>query len=149
MSRRRRPRSASRGSAAIEFALVALPFSLMLFGMIDYGWYFFVDLVSTNAVREGARAATTIPGNCPNVAATNAGKNAITTYFATALPAYTPTVTTTCTTIAGDPRFQFDIALDFTPVTGLGFIPLPPGPGGTTHVQTSATMRGVPGAAGP
>jgi Flp pilus assembly protein TadG len=138
-------RSRSRGAAAVEFALVAMPFFLLLFGMIDYGWYFFVDLVSTNAVREGARAATTIPGACPNVAAANAGTAAINNYFSTILPSYTPAITTTCATINGDPRFQFDLQLDFPRVTGMSLVPMPAGTGPTsTRVNTSATMRGVP-----
>lgn len=145
----RRSRSRSRGAAAIEFALVAIPFLLMLFGMIDYGWYFFVDLVSTNAVREGARAATTIAGNCPNTAAKTVGEAAITNYFSPVLPSYKPTVTTTCTTDpTGDPQFRFNLQLDFAPITGLSLIPMPPGAGATTRVTTSATMRGVPGCPG-
>ena len=142
---RRRSRKNSRGAAAIEFGLIITPFCVMLFGMIDYGWWFFVDLVATNSVREAARAATTFPGPCPNVAATNAGKAAIANYFTSVLPAYSPTVTATCTQpVGGDPSFKFDLVLDFQPITGLSLVPMPGGGGGTTRVKTSATMRGVP-----
>jgi len=54
-SRRRRRRSRS-GVAALEFALV-LPFLMMiLMGIIDYGFYFFLNSSAVNAAREGARA---------------------------------------------------------------------------------------------
>jgi len=137
-------RTRARGVAAIEFALVAMLFCILLFGMIDYGWYFFVDLVSTNAVREGARAATTIAGPCPNTAALSAGDAAIRNYFSAALPRYTPSITSTCTTIAGEPRFQFVLQVDFAPVSGLTIVPMPAGANGATRVRTVAVMRGVP-----
>ena len=59
-----RVRGDGRGVAAIEFALV-LPFFLMIvLGIIDYGYLFFVDLTLTNAAREGAREGSiqTTPG---------------------------------------------------------------------------------------
>jgi Flp pilus assembly protein TadG len=141
----RSSRRTSRGVASIEFALILLPFTLLLLGMIDYGWYFFVDLVSTNAVREGARAATTIAGPCPNAAASTAGHAAITNYFTGLLPAaYVPTVTLTCATVGGDPQFRVALQLDFPQITGFSLIPMPRGAGSNVRVQTSATMRGVP-----
>jgi len=133
----------TRGAAAIEFALVLLPFCLLLFGMIEYGWYFFVDLACTNAVREGVRTASTTPGACPNAAATNAGTAATTQALAGLLPAsYTPSITATCTTVSASPRFQVSLQLDFPQITGFSLIPMPGG-GGAVHVQTSATMRGI------
>lgn len=47
-----------RGAAAVEFALV-LPLLLMIvLGTIDWGWYFYVSQVVTNAAREGARVGS-------------------------------------------------------------------------------------------
>lgn len=46
-----------RGAAAIEFALVAPLFVLMIFGMIEFGRMAMVQQVLTNASREGARTA--------------------------------------------------------------------------------------------
>jgi hypothetical protein len=114
-------------------------------GMIDYGWYFYVDLACTNAVRDGTRVATTYAGACPNATATTQGTAAITNDLSAVLPpSYVPTVTTTCTTSAsGDPSFQFSLVLNFPPITGFSLVPLPSGGGGTARVQTSATMRGV------
>jgi Flp pilus assembly protein TadG len=51
-------RKQSRGAAAVEFALV-LPLLLMIvLGTIDWGWYFFVSQIVTNAAREGARVGS-------------------------------------------------------------------------------------------
>lgn len=46
-----------RGTAAVEFALVAPVFFLLVLGMIEYGRMVMVQQVITNASREGARAA--------------------------------------------------------------------------------------------
>lgn len=49
------------GVAALEFALV-LPFLLvLLMGMIDYGYYFYVNSTVVNAAREGARNGVVQP----------------------------------------------------------------------------------------
>ncbi len=45
-----------RGAAAVEFALVLVPLMLIVLGTIDWGYYFFIREVVTNAAREGARA---------------------------------------------------------------------------------------------
>ncbi len=44
-----------RGTAAVEFALVAPVFFLLVFGMIEFGRMVMVQQVLTNASREGAR----------------------------------------------------------------------------------------------
>ena len=46
-----------RGAAAVEFAVVAPVFLLLVFGMIEYGRMVMVQQVLTNASREGARCA--------------------------------------------------------------------------------------------
>lgn len=46
-----------RGAAAVEFALVAPLFFLLIFGMIEFGRMVMVQQVITNASREGARVA--------------------------------------------------------------------------------------------
>jgi Flp pilus assembly protein TadG len=51
-------RTNDRGVAAVEFALV-LPILLTLtLGAIDWGYYFFIDQMVTNAAREAARAGS-------------------------------------------------------------------------------------------
>jgi len=51
-SRRRRSR---RGSAAVEFAVIAPVFLLFVFGIIEYGRMVMVQQILTNSAREGAR----------------------------------------------------------------------------------------------
>ena len=50
---RRRPRS--RGAAVVEFAVVLPLLMLILFGILEYGYIFFVQQTLTNAAREGCR----------------------------------------------------------------------------------------------
>jgi Flp pilus assembly protein TadG len=44
-----------RGAAAVEFALILLPFSVMLLGLIEYGWYFYVAQNTSGAASTVAR----------------------------------------------------------------------------------------------
>jgi hypothetical protein len=46
-----------QGAAAVEFAIVAPVFFLMIFGMIEFGRALMVEQILTNAAREGAREA--------------------------------------------------------------------------------------------
>ena len=48
-------RKKRRGAAAVEFAVVAPLFFLMIFGMIEFGRMIMVQQLLTNASREGAR----------------------------------------------------------------------------------------------
>ncbi len=55
---RRNGRNSERGAAAVEFALVLTPLLLLVLGTIDWGYYFYIREVVTNAAREGARAGS-------------------------------------------------------------------------------------------
>jgi Flp pilus assembly protein TadG len=57
----RQCRNSQRGAAAIEFALVLPLLLTLVLGSIDWGWYFFIDQLVTNAAREGARAGSLVP----------------------------------------------------------------------------------------
>jgi Flp pilus assembly protein TadG len=46
-----------RGAAAVEFAVVAPVFFILIFGMIEFGRMVMVQQILTNASREGARKA--------------------------------------------------------------------------------------------
>jgi Flp pilus assembly protein TadG len=50
-----------RGAAAVEFAVVAPVFFILVFGMIEYGRMVMVQQVLTNASREGARVGVVDP----------------------------------------------------------------------------------------
>jgi len=47
----------TRGASAVEFALVMPLFFLLLFGIVDFGWYFFNQHTIQYATREGTRLA--------------------------------------------------------------------------------------------
>ena len=52
------PRSRRRkGAAAIEFALVAIPFLFLVFTMVEFGRYVMIYQILVDASREGARRA--------------------------------------------------------------------------------------------
>ncbi len=50
-------RARRRGAAAVEFALVAIPFLFLVFTMIEFGRYVMIYQILTDAAREGARKA--------------------------------------------------------------------------------------------
>jgi Flp pilus assembly protein TadG len=70
MKRRRKRRE--DGVSAVEFGLVLPLFIIILLGIMDYGWVYFVKLSMTNAAREGARVGVTLDTNIE----TEAGKAA-------------------------------------------------------------------------
>ena len=43
------------GASAVEFALIAVPFILLVFGMIQYGWYFYVSQTTGGAASNVVR----------------------------------------------------------------------------------------------
>jgi hypothetical protein len=56
MKRRNKDRW-KRGSSAVEFALALPVFILLVIGIIEFGWYFFVQHTLQYATREGMRLA--------------------------------------------------------------------------------------------
>jgi len=53
----RSPVHGERGATAVEFALVAPIFFLLIFAILEFGWYFFVEHTVHFATREGTRLA--------------------------------------------------------------------------------------------
>lgn len=43
------------GAAAVEFALILIPFMVLIFGLIEYGWYFYVAQNTSGAASNVAR----------------------------------------------------------------------------------------------
>ena len=70
--------SADAGAAAVEFALVLVLFLTLVFGVIQYGYYFLQANSAETAAREGARAAAVGVTDCPSWRAivSNRGTNA-------------------------------------------------------------------------
>jgi len=52
----------SRAAAAVEMAIVTPLLLLMIFGVIEFGWVFWIQETLTNATREGCRVAV-LPGS--------------------------------------------------------------------------------------
>jgi Flp pilus assembly protein TadG len=50
-------RNRQRGAAAVEFALVFPILCAVMFGIIDYGWFFYQRFTMASAVRDGLRYA--------------------------------------------------------------------------------------------
>lgn len=67
--RSRRVARRQRGAAAVEFALVLPILMTVLMGAIDWGWFFYIDQLVTNAAREGARAGSVVDPSGDPVAA--------------------------------------------------------------------------------
>jgi Flp pilus assembly protein TadG len=73
MLSKNRKRKRERGVAAVEFALILPVFLALVLGAIDFGYFFYVTEVVTNAAREGARAGSVVdPGNGSTGAITTA-----------------------------------------------------------------------------
>jgi Flp pilus assembly protein TadG len=62
---RLRRRSDQRGATTVEFALILLPLCYLLFGLIQYGWYFYAMQSGSSAVGDAARRVAV--GNCQTV----------------------------------------------------------------------------------
>jgi Flp pilus assembly protein TadG len=60
---RRRDRH-DRGAAAVEFALVLVPLVTLIFGVIQYGYYFYQSHSAAASAREGARLAAVGVTSC-------------------------------------------------------------------------------------
>ncbi len=67
--------AAERGAAAVEFALVLPVLLLLVLGAIDWGYFFFVQQVVTNAAREAARVGSLTPYDPANTAADAAAQH--------------------------------------------------------------------------
>ena len=65
----RAPAARQRGATAIEFALVFLPFFLILYGIVTYGLIFTVEQGMTSVAGQAARSAIAayaqVPGDTP------------------------------------------------------------------------------------
>lgn len=104
-----------RGAEAVEFALIAVPFLILILGIIQYGFYFWTAETTNSAAREAARRI--VVGDCWTQAQIDAlaRNNAPMTTSATASPmpsGLTPVGTTITVTITSRANL-------------LGLIPLP------------------------
>ncbi len=123
------------GAAAVEFAIVAPIFFLMIFGMVEFGRMVMVQQIITNASREGARMAV-LDGATTSEVATSIG-----TYLSNAsISNATPTVT-----IVPDPPSSASYGAPVTvsvsvPFSQVSWLPSPMFLGGKT-LSASTVMR--------
>jgi hypothetical protein len=66
MRRSIKQRDAQRGGAAVEFALILPIFVAIMFGMIDYGWYYYQKFTLCAAIRAGVRYGVTFKDDVAN-----------------------------------------------------------------------------------
>ena len=132
-------RRARRGASILEFALV-LPILLMLaFGVVDYGYFFYVKNTVQGAAQSGARAA--IPGTAANSDVTTTVSNILT---AAGLQSSGYTVTTSPADVsaaAAGTAVTVNVSVSWSKV---GFRALASGYGGISAskvITGSATMR--------
>lgn len=120
------------GVSAVEFGLVLPVFLIVLLGIIDYGWVFYVKLNITNAAREGARVGVTkdTGAQAHDDAIAAANQFLVAAHVDAAAAAITSTDPETST-----PPWtvQVDITYNFSPL--VGFVPTP------QTLNASAAMR--------
>jgi Flp pilus assembly protein TadG len=124
-----------RGAAAVEFAIVAPVFFILVFGMIEYGRMVMVQQVITNAAREGARVGVLDGSAYADV------QTAVNNYL---IAAKIPTGSTTITVTPNPPSSQttgnpvtVTVAIPFKNVS---WLPTPLYLGSTT-LSATAVMR--------
>lgn len=61
---KRRVGATDRGAASVEFAIISVLLFTLLFGIVQYGYYFFQATAAEHAAREGARLAAVGIDNC-------------------------------------------------------------------------------------
>lgn len=125
-----------RGAAAVEFALVAPVFFLLVFGMIEFGRAIMVQQVLTNAAREGARVGV-LDSPTPTAGQVS---STVTTYLQNAgISGATVTMNPTEPTTAGYGQpVTVTVQVPFSSVT---WLPSPMFLGSNTHLTASAVMR--------
>jgi Flp pilus assembly protein TadG len=132
----RRCRRNRQGAAAVEFALVAPLFFLMVFGMIEFGRAIMVQQILTNASREGARLAVL---DSPNPTAGQV-QSTVTSYLQNAgISGATVTISPTEPTTAG---YGAPVTVTVQiPFASVSWLPTPMFLGTNTKLGASTVMR--------
>jgi Flp pilus assembly protein TadG len=126
-------RNKRKGAAAVEFAIVAPVFVLLVFGMIEYGRMVMVHQVITNATREGARRAVLVGVTAADVTTT---VNTYLTNGTVSGATVTLSPANPSTAVSGTP-VSVTVSV---PYTSVSWLPSPFFLGGATMSATS-TMR--------
>ena len=122
------------GAAAVEFAVVAPVFFLLVFGMIEYGRMVMVEQVITNASREGARVGVLDGSQTSDVT------TAVSNYLTSAkISGATTTVNPSPPSSAG---YGNPVTVTVSvPFSSVSWLPHPWFLGGTTLTATSVMRR--------
>ena len=121
------------GASAVEFALVLLPLLLIIFGIIDYGRAFYVQVNLESATREIARQWA-VDGSAAAIDDEKAHVDALVALSSLSASGAAPTWTftpSTCTAVGQ--ALKTDVSIPFA----MAF-PLLPGP---STLQAATTMR--------
>lgn len=129
--RLRTSRKNRRGTSAVEFAVVAPVFFMLVFGMIEFGRLVMVQQILTNAVREGTRRAI-LPG-----ATTTNVTDAVNTYLAgSSINGATSTVSPDPSSATYGSSITVTVSVPFTAVSWV-----PPFFLGSTTLKAQCSMR--------
>jgi hypothetical protein len=127
-------RAGARGGAAVEFALVLPIFLAVLFGIIDYGWFFYQRFTLAAAMRDGLHHGASVPEclgapTCPGPYSdpwTAAHDQAMADLAMPSSPINGANVvwgTTHYSGVSPDEFVTLTATMSFTPL--VGFVPLP------------------------
>lgn len=112
--------SREEGAAAVEFALVLVLFLTLVFGIIQYSFYFFQMQATTSAAREGARIAAVGVSDC----------TAFTSQVRAKVTSVSPTSVGVTLAYPGGAAYRSQAVVTVTvPATifGFPFVPMPSG----------------------
>jgi len=116
-------RNRQGGGAAVEFAIVLPLFCAVLFGTIDYGWYFFQKFTLASAIRDGVRTGVTVAENSTPDSYSTAVTAAKVILDAGALPS--TSVTFTGSYGSANPTRTLTVAGSYTFKPLVGFVKTP------------------------
>jgi Flp pilus assembly protein TadG len=129
-------RSNRKGVAAVEFAIIAPLFFLLVFGMIEFGRAIMVQQVVTNASREGARLAVLDGSTGTQV------KTAVVNYLQGASIAITADRVTVTPTEPGTAGYGAPVTVAVSiPFSQVSWLPTPWFLGSGTQLSASTVMR--------
>ena len=134
---KRRIAQQRRGSNLVEFALILPVFLTVIFGIIEFGWFFYQHTAVINGTRDGCREGALYRANDPiNPADVVAANTIFNNLMAGGVDCATPgRCTIDCNPVgAGDTlSLQCDVQVQYTPI--IGFVPVVPSSHNTTSVN--------------
>lgn len=126
--------SRERGATAVEFALIVLPFMLIVCLLVDVGWVYSQQQAVTNAAREGSRQYAIHHTESGAQDAAEARATEVATAARVAGPITISYADTPCT--GDEPAVTMIVTAPMTNLTGMI-----PAFGGANTVQGRASMR--------